>query len=130
MLHRSRNSEEAALFLLSKRKYEGCVVAFYYSILQRIMYSLNEHERRPLPYELQNPLNEDIHNKILNEIKNRFPNRKEGDAFKEYFVRLFDFRKRADYQIDIINQDECLVCRSIHERLMGQLNRFFPVKDN
>lgn len=105
-------------------------MAFYYSILQRMMHALNEHERRPLPYECQNPLNEDIHNKILNEIKNRFPNRKEGDAFKEYFVRLFDFRKRADYQIDIINQDECLVCRSIHERLMGQLNRFFPVKDN
>lgn len=130
MLHRSKDSEKAALFLLSKGIYEGCVVAFYYSVLQRMMYALNEHARNPLPYDSQNPLNEDIHNRILNEIKNRFVNSREGNAFKESFVKLSDFRKRADYQTDAITQDECLGCRSIYERLMGQLNRFSPVKDN
>jgi len=128
MLQRSKDSKDAALLLLSKTCYDGSVVAFYYSVLQRMMYALNEDEKRPLTYEHQNPLNEDIHNRILTEIRNRFTISKEENTFKENFEKLSDYRKKADYGSESITQSECLECRSLFERLEGQLNRFFPIR--
>lgn len=128
MLKRSEDSSKAACLLLDKRKYDGAVASYYYSVLQRMMYALNEDEKRPLPYEQQNPLNEDIHNRILTEIFNRFTNNNEGKAFRNTFEKLSGFRKKADYAADSITQNECIECRSLYEQLMGKLNRFFPVK--
>lgn len=128
MLRRSEDNEKAALLLLGKRNYDGSVVAFYYSVLQRMMYALNEAERRPLPYESQNPLNEELHHKILTEITNRIDNRRDEDGFKAQFEELFDLRKKADYQAESITQDECAKCRMLYEGLKEKLNRLFPIK--
>ena len=130
MLGRSKENCKAALFLLGKRYYDGSVVAFYYSVLHRMMYALNEHKNHPLPYERQNPLNENIHLKILTELGNRFSNHKEEQAFREQFLKLFDFRKKADYQGASITLDECLECRSLSEGLISKLNRYFPVRNS
>ena len=128
MLERSEKNRQAARYLLDKRRYDGCVVAYYYSVLQRMMYALNEDVKRPLPYDMQNPRNENIHKRILTEIRNRFTNVKEDTAFSELFEQLFDYRKKADYQTSSITQEECAECRSLYEKLMAQLNRTFPVK--
>lgn len=128
MLKRSEDSRKAARLLLDNRKYDGAVAAYYYSVLQRMMYALNEDVKRPLSYEQQNPLNENIHNRILTEIINRFTNNSEGTAFRNIFEKLSDFRKKADYTADSITQDECAMCRSLYEQLIGKLNRFFPVE--
>lgn len=127
MLERSEESRKAARLLLDKRRYDGCVVAYYYSVLQRMMYALNGDTKRPLPYARQNPLNEDIHKKILTEIRNRFTNSKDEEAFTDLFEKLFSYRKKADYQVLLITQDECAECRSLYENLMARLNRTFPV---
>ena len=42
MLKRSEDSSKAARLLLDNRKYDGAVAAYYYSVLQRMMYALNE----------------------------------------------------------------------------------------
>ena len=128
MLTRSEDNGRAALLLLSKCNYDGSAVAFYYSVLQRMMYALNEAEKRPLAYENQNPLNEELHHKILQEIINRIGNKKQEDDFEELFEELFNLRKKADYSSDSISQEECTQCRGLHEKLMARLDRFFPVK--
>lgn len=128
MLKRSEDNEKAALLLLGKRYYDGSVVAFYYSVLQRMMYALNEAERRPLPYESQNPLNEELHHKILTEITNRIDNRRDEEGFKAQFEELFDLRKKADYQTECITLDDCAKCRTLYEGLKEKLNRLFPIK--
>lgn len=128
MLKRSEDSSKAARLLLDNREYDGAVSAYYYSVLQRMMYALNEDVRRPLPYEQQNPLNENIHNKILTEIRNRFTNSNEEKAFINTFEKLSGFRKKADYAADSITQDECAECRSLYEQLIRKLNRFFPIE--
>lgn len=128
MLQRSRNNERAALLLMGKRNYDGSVVAFYYSVLQRMMYALNEAERNPLPYDQQKPLDGNIHYFILSEIRSRIMNRRESEIFKEQFEDLFSFRKKADYKAESISQEECAECRTTYEGLMYKLNRFFPIK--
>lgn len=128
MLRRSEDNHKAALVLLSKCNYDGSVVAFYFSVLQRMMYALNEAEKRPLPYESQNPLNEELHHKILKEITNRIENKKQGDDFEELFEELFNLRKKADYSADFISQDECTQSRDLYEKLTARLDRFFPVR--
>lgn len=128
MLKRSEDNEKAALLLLGKRYYDGSVVAFYYSVLQHMMYALNEAERRPLPYESQNPLNEELHHKILTEITNRIDNRRDEEGFKAQFEELFDLRKKADYQTESITLDDCAKCRTLYEGLKEKLNRLFPIK--
>ena len=128
MLRRSEDNHKAALVLLSKCNYDGSVVAFYFSVLQRMMYALNEAEKRPLPYESQNPLNEELHHKILKEITNRIDNKKQGDDFEELFEELFNLRKKADYSADFISQDECTQSRDLYEKLTARLDRFFPVR--
>jgi len=128
MLQRSRDNERAALLLMEKRNYDGSAVAFYYSVLQRMMYALNEAEKRPLPYDGQNPLNEELHHKILQEVINRIGNRKEEDDFKELFEALFNLRKKADYTMDSLTQDEVAECRGFYEKLIARLDRFFPVR--
>lgn len=127
MLKRSEDNGKAATLLLNKKEYNGAVAAYYYSVLQRMMYALKEDTSRPLPYERQNPLNENIHNRILTEIRNRFTNGREETSFINNFEKLSGFRKKADYTADSITQDECVECRSLYERLIGILDRFFPV---
>ena len=129
MLGRSKNNESAALLLLGQNYYDNSVVSFYYSVLQRMMYALKNSDKRPIPYDQQNPLNEDIHFKILAEIRNRITNTREEQAFSESFNRLFEYRKKADYSSESITMDECVECRSLHEGLMKKLDRFFPVKN-
>lgn len=128
MLRRSEVNLKAALLLLEKRNYDGSAVAFYYSVLQRMMYALNEAEKRPLAYEAQNPLNEELHHKILQEIINRIGNKKQEDDFEELFEELFNMRKKADYSSDSISQEECAQCRGLYDKLIARLDRFFPVK--
>ena len=127
MLRRSEERRSAAGILLSKRLYDACVVAYYYSVLQRMMYALNEDSRRPLSYDSQVLPGEDIHKKILTEIRNRIPKPQEEKAFKELFEKLLNYRKKADYLPESITQEECAECRSLFEGLMARLNRFFPV---
>lgn len=128
MLQQSRDNERAALLLMEKRNYDGSVVAFYYSVLQRMMYALNEAEKNPLPYDQQKPLDGNIHYFILSEVRRRIKNRKESENFKEQFGDLFLFRKKADYKAENITQEECVECRMTYEGLMYRLNRFFPIK--
>ena len=126
MLKRSEDNHKAALLLLSKGIYDGSVVAFYYSVLQRMMYALNEAEKRPLSYESQNQFNEEFHHKMMMEIKNRIQNTRQGNYFEDLFEELFNLRKKADYQADSISQDECARSRSLYEGLIERLNRYFP----
>ena len=85
MLSRSVDNQKAALLLMDRRNYDGSVVAFYFSVLQRMMYALNETERRVLPYERQNPLNQELHHKILMEITNRIDSRRDEDPLTYYW---------------------------------------------
>jgi hypothetical protein len=128
MLKRSYDNKEAALLLLSADCFDSSVVAFYYAVLQRMMYALNNAEKRPLQYDKQNPLDENIHFKILTEIKNRLPG-KEEECFDEQFMKLFGYRKKADYSLEPISQDDCLDCRGLYEWLIGKLDRYFPIKE-
>jgi len=128
MLKRSNENKNAALLLMGKRNYNGSVVAFYYSVLQRMMYALNEVESNPLPYDQQKPLDGNIHYFILNEVRSRIANRRESENVKGQFEELFSFRKKADYKEENITQDECVECRTIYDGLISKLNRFFPIK--
>lgn len=128
MLARSEERYQAAKMLLDSRQYDACVVAYYYSVLQRMMYALNEYERRPLPYEMQNPLDESFHEKILIEIKNRIANKKYEESFEDKFKDLLEYRKKADYHSESITPEECAKCRSFYESLKWILDRYFPVK--
>ena len=128
MLRRSEERCRAARILLDKRLYDACVVAYYYGVLQRMMYALNEDSRRPLSYDSQVPINEDIHKKIFTEIRNRITNTREEKAFKEQFEELFNYRKKADYLPDSITQEECAACRTLFDGLMARLNRCFPLR--
>lgn len=127
MLARSKDNGRAALLLLSKCNYDGSAIAFYYSVLQRMMYTLNEAEKRPLAYEYQNLLKDELHHKILQEVINRIGNKKQEDDFEELFEELFNLRKKADYSSDSISQEECAQCRELYDILMAKLNKFFPV---
>jgi len=127
MLKRSYDNKKAALFLLSVHCYDSSAVAFYYAVFQRMMYALDHAEKRPLHFDSQNPLNEDIHFKILSEIQNRLPG-KESELYAEQFMKLFNYRKKADYQMDSISLDDCLICRDLYDWLIGKMNRYFPIK--
>lgn len=128
MLKRSYDNKKAALFLLSTHCYDSSAVAFYYAVFQRMMYALDHAEKRPLHYDSQNPLNEDIHFKILTEIKNRLPG-KEEEGFEGQFMKLLGYRKKADYSLEPISQDDCLDCRELYDWLIGRLDRYFPIKE-
>lgn len=128
MLSRSVDNQKAALLLMDRRNYDGSVVAFYFSVLQRMMYALNETERRVLPYERQNPLNQELHHKILMEITNRIDSRRDEDSFRVQFEKLYELRKKADYEAESITQEECAKSRTLYDGLMEKLNRLFPIK--
>ena len=128
MLGRSEENCKAAKLLLEKHQFDACVVAYYYSILQRMMYALNEYEGRPFTYERQSALKKDFHDNILIEIKNRIANKKYEDSFEELFEALLEYRKKADYQAASITLDECTECRSLYDGLIWRLDRYFPVR--
>ena len=128
MLKHSQDNFEAAKLLFQTGNYDVCVVAYYYSVLQRMMYALNFSEKRPLPYDSQNLLDENPPFKLLLEITNRITVHKEDEAFDSLFRELFEVRKKADYSQESLTQDDCANCRTLYDSLIGRLDRFFPVK--
>lgn len=77
MNQRSDVYYKAGLELLSKRLYSQSIACFYYSVLQKMWYSLTVSPLRPMAYKDQNPLDENIHERTLEDIISRLIGRKD-----------------------------------------------------
>lgn len=124
MLERSNAYYNAALLLKNGKQYNESVVYFYFSIFQMMMHCLTIASR-PIPLDNQNPLNEDLHKWILQEIINRMDNAKKEKNFKEDFEFLCILRYKADYQEDCVSEDECLEAEETYNRMKNSLHLLF-----
>lgn len=126
MNQRSEVYYNAGLELLSKRLYSQSIACFYYSVLQLMWYSLTVSHIRPLSYDSQNPLNEDIHERTSTDIKSRLVNKKDVEKVKALFDdKLLPLRKKADYSQEQCTLDECTECRDLCESLRKLLKDRF-----
>lgn len=128
MNQRSDIYYKAGLELLSKQLYSQSIACFYYSVLQKMWYSLTISPLRPMAYEDQNPLDEDIHERTLNDISMRLTGRKDVEKMNDLFrYKLLPLRKKADYEPTLCTLDECVDCREWCESLRRLLDeRFRP----
>ena len=95
MNQRSDVYYKAGLELLSKRLYSQSIACFYYSVLQKMWYSLTVSPLRPMAYENQNPLDENIHERTLEDITLRLIGRKDIEKRMSYFViRCYHYVRR------------------------------------
>lgn len=129
MNQRSDVYYKAGLELLSKRLYSQSVVCFYYSVLQKMWYSLTVSPLRPMAYIDQNPLDEDIHKRTLENIISRLNGRKDVEKMNEVFRnKMLPLRKKADYEPAQCSQEECVECREWCESLRRFLDERFSPK--
>lgn len=128
MNQRSDVYYEAGLELLSKQLYSQSIACFYYSVLQKMLYSLTVSPKRPMEYEDQNPLDEDIHERTLIDIISRLNRYKDVEKMKDYFRnKMLPLRKKADYEPDRCSLEECVNCREWCESLRRLLDERFKV---
>lgn len=122
---RSQNYYQAGVNLLSARLYEQSIACFYYSVLQRMMYSLTVSKNNPVPYDNQNPLDENIHKRMLSDIVQRI-NTSDSGVFQSLFLDdLLPKRKGADYEQTELTMDDCVEYRALCDRLLSMLKRYF-----
>ncbi len=128
MNQRSDVYYKAGLELLSKRLYSQSIACFYYSVLQKMWYSLTVSPLHPKAYEDQNPLDEDIHIRTLENITSRL-RRKDREKINELFRdKMLPLRKKADYDSALCSQEECVECREWCESLRRLLDERFRPK--
>lgn len=129
MNQRSDVYYKAGLELLSRRLYSQSIACFYYSVLQKMWYSLTVSPLRPMAYEDQNPLDEDIHERTLGNIISRLTIRRDVEKIKEFFhENMLPLRKKADYSPTLCSQEECVECREWCESLRRLLDERFRPK--
>lgn len=129
MKQRSDVYYNAGLELLSKRLYSQSIACFYYSVLQKMWYSLTVSPISPMAYENQNPLDENIHKRTLENITLRLIGRKDIEKMNELFRdKMLPLRKKADYAPTLCSQEECVVCREWCESLRRFLDERFRPK--
>lgn len=126
MNQRSNVYYNAGLELLSKRLYSQSIACFYYSVLQKMWYSLTISPLHPLGYEAQNPLDEDIHERTYENIISRLINKKDVEKVKSFFREgLLPLRKKSDYEPEQCTLEECVDCRNWCESLRRLLEERF-----
>lgn len=129
MNQRSYVYYKAGIELLSKRLYSQSIACFYYSVLQKMWYSLTVSPLRPMAYENQNPLDENIHERTLEDITLRLIGRKDIEKMNELFRdKMLPLRKKADYDSALCSQEECVECRGWCESLRRLLDERFRPK--
>lgn len=129
MNQRSDVYYKAGLELLSKRLYSQSIACFYYSVLQKMWYSLTVSPLHPMAYENQNPLDENIHERTLEDITLRLIRRKDIKKMNELFRdKMLPLRKKADYDPALCSQKECVECREWCESLRRLLDERFRSK--
>lgn len=129
MNQRSDIYYNAGIELLSKRLYSQSIACFYYSVLQKMWYSLTVSPLRPMAYEDQNPLDENIHERTLEDITLRLNGRKDIEKMNELFRdKMLPLRKKADYDPDLCSEDECADCREWCDSLRRLLDERFKPK--
>lgn len=129
MNQRSDVYYKAGLELLSKRLYSQSIACFYYSVLQKMWYSLTISPLRPMAYEEQNPLDEDIHERTREDITLRLTGRKDIEKVNDLFRdKLLPLRKKADYEPTLCTLEECTDSRMWCESLRRLLDERFSSK--
>lgn len=129
MNQRSYVYYKAGLELLSKQLYSQSIACFYYSVLQKMWYSITVSPLHPMDYEDQNLLNEDIHERTLENITSRLKGRKDIEKMNELFRdKMLPLRKKADYDPVQCSQEECVECREWCESLRRLLEERFRPK--
>ena len=129
MNQRSDVYYNAGLELLSKRLYSQSIACFYYSVLQKMLYSLTISPLRRKAYEDQNPLDENIHKRTLEDITSRINGRKDIEKINELFRdKMLPLRKKADYEPAQCYIEECAECRGWCESLRRLLDERFKTK--
>lgn len=129
MNQRSDVYYKAGLELLSKRLYSQSIACFYYSVLQKMWYSLTVSPLRPMAYKDQNPLDENIHERTLEDIISRLIGRKDIEKVNVLFRdNMLPLRKKADYDSALCSQEECVECRGWCESLRRLLDERFRPK--
>jgi hypothetical protein len=113
--------------MFRRKEYDASAVFFYYSILQRMMFALAHSKEKPITYDKQNPLNEDLHKKLKFEICNRIRDGKEAKSVGELFEQLHNFRNIAEYTTKSLSIKEGLECKELQEKLTSKIKNFFPL---
>lgn len=123
---RSEAYYQAGVELLSKQLYCQGIACFYYSVLQMMWYSLTVSPLRPLDYDSQNPLDEDIHKRTLENIISRLSDSRDVDRVNYLFRdNMLPLRKKADYDPEMCTLDECALCREWCDSLRSLLGKRF-----
>lgn len=82
-----------------------------------------------MAYENQNPLDEDIHERTLENIIARLVNKRDVEKITSLFNDgLLPLRKKADYDSEQCTQEECANCRAWCESLRRLLDERFRSK--
>lgn len=129
MLNKSLIYKNAALRLLSEGMYSQAVSMFYFTALQKMMYAYAEKTTPRMAYEDQIKQEVDTHECVFNGVYQAI-NQNEKEKFKEIFWDLHKIRKVAEYDSQLISQDEAVEARSMSEHIEGYLNRSLGVPFN
>ena len=129
MNNRSDIYYKSGIQLLSQHLYSQSIACFYYSVLQKMFYSLTVSSVHPIAYEKQNPLGEDIHRRTLEDINLRLTKQKDVEKMNSIFRdKMLPLRKKADYEPVICSLEECVECREWCESLRRLLDEQFRPK--
>lgn len=122
---KSQNSYNVGVRLIGLREYTQSIHCLYYSVIQKMKYSLKHAKSNPMDYKQQEDkrnLNScSTHEWLLSEVINRFKDYKEGARFSNDFRSLKEERVAADYDERSFTLDESADCRERADRLLAKL---------
>lgn len=127
---RSESYLMAAQKLRDVGKYNTATALAYYAAFMYMRYVWAHASAVAKDYENQNPLNEEIHKRVFQSVKNYLEtNNGNGRGFEILVDELFALRKKADYEQGDVGKTECGVAVDCAEKLIKMM-KGLPLKTN
>lgn len=122
---KSQNSFNVGVKLIGLREYTQSIHCLYYSVVQKMKYSLKHAKDNPLDYPQQEEkrrlFSTSTHDWLFSEVMKRFASYKDRARFSNDFKFLKDERVAADYDEKSFSQEQSADCRDKAESLLVKL---------
>lgn len=125
MKKKACSSLESAQILINNKQSNASIHCSYYAVFQYMKYMLAHTQKNAISYENQDKPGDDSHEYIIEEIKKRIKDPKNGKNFVEGVRSLKKHRKLADYTTMSFSLDESTEQKQNAEGLITKLKTYF-----
>lgn len=121
---RSETYLNAAKNLRDDRKYNPATALAYYAAFMYMRYVWANANVNAVDYQSQNPLNEDVHNRVFTNVADYLAShRGDENKFRSSWDNLSNLRHKADYEKNDITDTECCDAIDCAERLIKMMKK-------